>query len=147
MKGKVINVLTVCLVTLAVLSPELVVFGVIWQRHLELEKIQISKIFDESDNLNTRQNSFIDLEVTDTTSFLDLIEAKQELDVISFMEELSSLLKKYNFFVILQRLLLLIPIGIALSIFIYDRYLIYRAAIYKQQVEMLEKMWHYNVEK
>ncbi len=147
MKGKVINVLTVCLVTLAVLSPELVVFGVIWQRHLELEKIQIANKFDESDNLNTRQNTSINLEATDTTSFLDLIEAKQELDVMSFIEELSTLLNKYNFFVILQRLLLLIPIGIALSIFIYDRYLIYRAAIYKQQVEMLEKMWHYNVEK
>lgn len=147
MKGKVINVLTVCLVTLAVLSPEIVVFGVIWQRHLELEKIQVANTFDEFDNLNVIENTSIDLERTDTASFLDLIEAKQELDIINFVRELSTLLNKYNFFVILQRILLLIPIGIALSIFIYDRYLIYRAAIYKQQVQMLEKMWHYNVEK
>ncbi len=147
MKGKVINVLTVCLVTLAVLSPEIVVFGVIWQRHLELEKIQVANTFNEFDNFNFLENPSIYLEKTYTTSFLDSIEAKQELDIMSFVQELSALLDKYNFFVILQRLLLLIPIGIAISIFIYDRYLIYRAAIYKQQVQMLEKMWHNNVEK
>lgn len=40
MKAKLFNVLTVCVVTLAVLSPELVVFGIIWEKHLELVKSQ-----------------------------------------------------------------------------------------------------------
>ncbi|MHC5833502.1 MAG: hypothetical protein ACYT04_000000100295, partial [Nostoc sp.] len=40
MKAKLLNVLTVCVITLVMLSPGLVVFGIIWERHLELVKSQ-----------------------------------------------------------------------------------------------------------
>ena len=40
MKAKVLNVLTVCVITLTMLSPGLVVFGIIWERHLDLVKSQ-----------------------------------------------------------------------------------------------------------
>ena len=38
MKLKLLNVLTVCLVTLGVLAPALLVFGLIWERHIDLVK-------------------------------------------------------------------------------------------------------------
>jgi hypothetical protein len=146
MKGKVISILTVGLVTLAVLSPEIVVFGIIWQRHLEVEKIPntadtVTKFDVDIPNTHTY------LKFDENNSFLDLTEPKQELNAVNFIQDLSALLNKYNFFVILQRLLLLIPIGISISIFLYDRYLIYRTTVYKKQIEMLEKMWYFNIEK
>lgn len=142
MKGKVVSILTVGLVTLAVLSPEIVVFGIIWQRHLELEKIpNAADTFTKLDVDIPNTSTY--LKLSESNSFLDSIETKQELNAVSFLQELSALLDKYNFFLILQRLLLMIPIGISIMIFLYDRYLVHRATVYKQQVEMLEKMWHY----
>jgi hypothetical protein len=146
MKGKVVSILTVGLVTLAVLSPEIVVFGIIWQRHLELEKI--SNTADTFTKLNVDiPKTYTYLKSTDNKMVLHSFETKPELNTVNFIQELSTLLNKYNFFVILERFLLFIPIGISISIFLYDRYLVYRAAIYKEQVDMLEKMWHHNIEK
>ncbi len=142
MKGKVVSILTVGLVTLAVLSPEIIVFGIIWQQHLELDKIPNTAATFTSLNVEI-PNTYTYLKFTENKSVLHSFETNQELNAVSFVQELSTLLNKYNFFLILQRVLLFIPIGIAISIFLYDRYLIYRAAIYKEQVDMLEKMWHY----
>jgi hypothetical protein len=151
MKGKVVSILTVGLVTLAVLSPELVVFGIVWQRHLELEKIYNADTFttniDLDVNIPNTPNTRSYLKSDESNSFLHSFETQQKLNAVTFVQELSALLKKYSFFVILQRLLLFIPIGISITIFIYDRYLSYRATVYKEQVDMLEKMWHFNIEK
>jgi hypothetical protein len=40
MRVKVLNVLTVCAITLAVLSPEILVLSIVWGRHIELIKTQ-----------------------------------------------------------------------------------------------------------
>jgi hypothetical protein len=43
-------------------------------------------------------------------------------------------------------LVLATPICIGLGIIGYDRYLVYRAAVFKAQVEMLEKLWQQSIE-
>jgi hypothetical protein len=108
MKVKLLNVLTVCVVTLTVLSPTLVVCGVIWGRHTELVKTQnlpceVNKINSQSDITSLRQ-----------------------------MQSGSN---------ILQWLLVLTPICLGLGIIGYERYLVYRAAVFQAQVEMLERLW------
>ena len=41
---------------------------------------------------------------------------------------------------------LFIPFCIGTVIYFYDRYLVYRANIFQQQVEMLEKIWQQSLE-
>ena len=47
---------------------------------------------------------------------------------------------------ILQWLLVAVPIGIGLAILLYDRYLVYRSAVFRSQVEMLERLWQQSIE-
>ncbi|MEH2290251.1 hypothetical protein [Nostoc sp.] len=139
MKAKLLNLLTVCVIILAVLSPEIVVFGIIWERHLELVKSQ---------NLACEVNNTI----TDAPALALHIEGTHspQTSIQSFdrnvVHQMLTVAEQYKFATILQWFFLLTPICIGLGILFYDRYLVHRAAVLKEQVEMLERLWHQSIE-
>ncbi|MEH2068302.1 MAG: hypothetical protein V7K47_09065 [Nostoc sp.] len=138
MKAKLLNLLTVCIVTLAVLSPGLVVFGIIWERHLELL---------ESQNLACQVNKTSGaIAVTPQTESTPLSQTSIQSSDQNVVNQMVTIAEQYKFGTILQWFFLLIPICVGLGIIFYDRYLVYRAAIFKEQVEMLERLWQQSIE-
>ncbi len=113
MKAKLLKIFTVCLVTLAILSPEIAVFGIVWQQHLHLDKTNLF--------INDSNFKFTDTQ-TEENNFLFVVN-------------------KFKTIFILEFLLICIPASIGIGFLAYDKYLIYRAEVYRKQVEILEKMW------
>jgi len=54
--------------------------------------------------------------------------------------------EQYRLASILQWFVIITPIFVGLGIIVYDRYLVYRAAILKEQIEMLERLWQQSME-
>jgi hypothetical protein len=140
MKVKLLNVLTVCLVTLAVLSPGLVVFSLVWIRHTEFVKTQ--KLEFAANKINPTNTTLF------TTTTNQNLEAPHVSTQVSDQNIVNQLLtaEQYQLAVLLQWFILLTPVFIGLGIIVYDRYLIYRAAVLKEQIEMLEKLWQQSIE-
>jgi hypothetical protein len=142
MKLKICNVVTVGLVTLAVLSPGIMVFNLIFGEHIEFVKTQ--NLSSEVTNINKSY----------TTLFLpsqsiNILESLTEKNLTpnNFFLQLQMIVQQYKIITILQCLVFITPIGIGLGIIAYDRYLVYRAAVFKAQVEMLERLWQQSIEK
>jgi hypothetical protein len=141
LKVKLLNVLTVCLVTLAVLSPGVVVFSVVWGRHTELVKTQnlacvVNKNNSDNARLSTQTTSINPSPNQPNTKFSDCNVVNQILTAT----------EQYRLATLLQWLILLTPICIGLGILVYDRYLVYRAAVLKEQIAMLERLWQQSIE-
>ncbi|MEH2424320.1 MAG: hypothetical protein V7K48_26445 [Nostoc sp.] len=139
MKAKLLNVLTVCVVTLAVLSPELVVFGIVWERHLELVKSQNLACEVNKTSANTPA---LAPQTEGTHSPQTSIQSSDR----NVVYQMLTVAEQYKFATILQWFFLLTPIFVGLGILFYDRYLVYRAAVLKEQVEMLERLWQQSIE-
>ncbi|MBW4554908.1 MAG: hypothetical protein KME59_03030 [Trichormus sp. ATA11-4-KO1] len=136
MKVKLLNVLTVCLVTLVVISPGLVVFSIVWGRHLELVKMQNSVC--EFNKISTSNNVLIPQTANTNLSQYQTSIKISDRNVVNSLQ--------YKVVAILQWFALITPIFVGLGIIVYDRYLVYRAAILKEQVEMLERVWQQSIE-
>ncbi|MEH1797221.1 MULTISPECIES: hypothetical protein [unclassified Nostoc] len=139
MKAKVLNVLTVCVVTLAMLSPGLVVFGIIWERHLDLVK---SHNLAYEVNKTTKNSPALAPQIEVTHSPQTSIQSSDR----NVIHQMLTVAEKYKFAAILQWFFLLTPICVGLGILFYDRYLVHRAAVLKEQVEMLERLWRQSIE-
>lgn len=139
MKAKLLNVLTVCVITLAVLSPEIVVFGIIWERHLELVKSQ--NLAHEVNNTSANAPALAP-QTEGTHSPQTNIQSSDR----NVLHQMLTVAEQYKFATILQWFFLLTPICIGLGILFYDRYLVHRAAVLKEQVEMLERLWQQSIE-
>ncbi|MEH2105411.1 hypothetical protein [Nostoc sp.] len=139
MKAKLLNVLTVCVVTLAVLSPELVVFGIIWEKHLELVRSQ--NLAYEVNNTTTDAPALAS-QTEGTHSPQTNIQSSDR----NVVHQMLTVAEQYKFAAILQWFFLLTPICVGLGILFYDRYLVHRAAVLKEQVEMLERLWQQSIE-
>ncbi|MDZ8238073.1 MAG: hypothetical protein RMZ69_13005 [Nostoc sp. ChiQUE01a] len=138
MKAKFLNVLTVCVVTLAVLSPGLVVFGIIWERHIELL---------ESQNKTCQVNkTSAAIALTPQTENIPLPQTSIQASEQNLVNQMLTVTEQYKLGTILQWFFLLTPICVGLGIIFYDRYLVYRAAVLKEQVEMLERLWQQSIE-
>ncbi|QLE58200.1 hypothetical protein [Nostoc sp. TCL26-01] len=140
MKVKLLNFLTVCLVTLAVLSPGLAVFSVVWIKHIEFAKTQ--KLNNEVNNISQANT------ITSTTNPPQNLPPHLVSTQFSDQNAVNQLLSAeyYRLATILQWFILLTPIFIGLGIIIYDRYLVYRATVLKEQIEMLERLWRQSIE-
>jgi hypothetical protein len=136
MKFKLIKLITVCLVTLVVLSPVLAVFSVVWERHMDL--LETQDLTWGLSNLNAAHPKH------GVTNFSQ--DPVEKWPDASFIKQLLAFSEKYAIAHLVQWFFLFVPIGIAVIILVYDRYLIYRAAIFRQQVEMLERLWHQSIE-
>jgi ABC-type phosphate transport system permease subunit len=122
MKAKLLKIFTVCLVTFVILSPEIAVFGLVWQQHLYLEK---NNLIVHKNYLQNQQDILVH------KSFLQDDSDRSFLFIVN----------KYKTIFILESLLICIPVGIGISVFAYEKYLIYRAEVYRKQVAILEKIW------
>ncbi|WGV23930.1 hypothetical protein [Halotia branconii] len=137
MKVKFINVITVCLVTLAVLSPGLVVLSVVWERHIELVKTQqLACEFKGNTTLSPQIVS------TNSSQFQPNIQLSER----NTINQVMTAIEQYKLVAILQWFVLLTPIFVELGIIVYDRYLVYRAAVLQEQIEMLERLWQQGIE-
>ncbi len=136
MKVKLLNVFTVCVVTLAVLSPEILVFGVVWGRHLELVKTQNLPCETNQSHLTLQANSTHTTTSQTSTEFSDPTLVKP-IKIDAEQDELVHMM---------QWLFLLTPICVGLGIICYDRYLVYRATVLQEQIAMLERLWRHSIE-
>ncbi len=136
MKLKLLNCLTVCLVTLAILSPGLFVFGIVWEQHLSLVQTQyltcdvdLSRVGEYPSALNQRGT---------------LAHDNASREKVYYVEKFLDFLKQNKFFRRWRSLFLLLPILTGILIFGYDKYIVYRATVLQKQVEMLERLWHHS---
>ncbi|GAX37619.1 hypothetical protein [Nodularia sp. NIES-3585] len=141
MKFKLLNVLTVCLVTLVVLSPGLVVFSIVWGRHIEFVKMQ--NLACEINNYPPDNSALFSPEAGKS---LSQNQTKNEISDRNLVNRLLIAAEQYRLASILQWFVIITPIFVGLGIIVYDRYLVYRAAILKEQVEMLERLWQQSIE-
>ncbi|MBD6618995.1 hypothetical protein FNW02_25025 [Komarekiella sp. 'clone 1'] len=137
MRAKLLNVLTVCVVTLVVLSPELVVFGVVWERHINLV---------ESQNLTCKVNESSTWTPQPNGTHFSQSQASTKPSDRNVVNQMLTVAEQYKLATILQWFFVLTPICLGLGIIFYDRYLFYRAAVLKEQVEMLERLWQQSIE-
>ncbi|AFY30667.1 hypothetical protein [Calothrix sp. PCC 7507] len=142
MKVKLLNILTVCIVTLCFLSPAILVFSVVWGRHIELVKTQslacgVSEICLEDDTLSLQYEGM-------NTSQAPEADIENSLHTLDHQK--LTVVEQYQLAIILQWFFLLIPIFFGVGIIVYDRYLVYRAAVFQEQVEMLERLWRQSIE-
>jgi hypothetical protein len=149
MKVKVLNFIVVGLFTLLVISPGILVFNIVWEKHLEF--INMQNLLCDIEN-NYTGNSQITLpeasrnlsqhqrnnQMSDNKA---LLQADRNL-----VNRLLVITQQYRLASILQWFVLITPVFVGLGIIIYDRYLAYRAAILKEQVEILEKLWQESIE-
>jgi len=141
MKVKLLNVLTVCVVTLAVLSPALLVFSIVWGRHIELVKAQnlICQV-----NNNSGTNNFL----LPQSEGVDSSQSQPSISISNQNLKSQNLtpVEQYQLATIMQWFFLLTPIFVGLGIIVYDRYLVYRNAVFQEQVKMLERLWQQSIE-
>jgi hypothetical protein len=140
MKVKLLNVLTVFLITFTVLSPGLIIFSVVWVRHIEFVKTQ--KLTFAVNNINPADTT---LSTANTTQNLELPQVSTQISDRNIVNQLLTA-EQYKLAVLLQWFVLLTPIFIGLGIIVYDRYLVYRAAVLREQIEMLERLWQQSIE-
>jgi ABC-type phosphate transport system permease subunit len=123
MKIKLQKVFIVCLVTLAVFSPGLMVFSIIWQRHLEFIKTQ-----SITQNLNFDNYQHYNASDDSSPGIIDLF---QQPNIVIFF----------------QWLLFGVPISMGIMLFLYERYLIRRATTHQQNVDMLERLYQQDIKR
>lgn len=139
MNSKLVNVFAVCLITLAVLFPSLIMFGVVWEKHIEFVETQ-QNISNYHQNVNTECSTLM-LEINSpmesdcSHSYLNSSETNPRISDRSQTNHLW------------RWVFLFLPFCPIVLICLYDRYLVYRAHIFQKQVEMLEKLWQQSLEK
>jgi len=141
MKVKFLNVLTVSLVTLALISPGIIVFAMVWGQHKEFVKTQ--NLSCELQKINIASPALVPQTKIINTQ-LSLVKSKPSDH--NFLYQLKVTAKKYKLATILQWIFLVTPICIGVGIIAYDRYLVYRAAVLKEHIAMLERMWEQSIE-
>ncbi|MBD2433186.1 MULTISPECIES: hypothetical protein [Fischerella] len=151
MRLQISKFLTVCLLTLIVLSPELVVVSVAWEQHMQLVEIQhLSCKVEQIQTgvfriLGSQNTDLLTLEqecqnFTQDTNNIKIFDT-------NFLHILLTYTQLYKIVDLLKWFFLLFPIVLGIFFFLYDRYLVYRAGIFQQQVEMLERLWQESIEK
>ncbi|MGB3760687.1 MAG: hypothetical protein WBA07_30655 [Rivularia sp. (in: cyanobacteria)] len=139
MNSKLVNVCAVCLITLALLLPATTVFGVVWEKHLEFVKTQ-QNISTYSQTIENECSASL----LQTDSLINNDYSKLHLNS---NEKKLNLSDKYQIRNLGRWIFLFVPFCIGTAIYLYDRYLVYRANLFQQQVEMLEKLWQQSLEK
>jgi len=128
MKLKLINVFAVCLITLTVLFPSLTVFGLVWEKHLNFVEQQNISLYNKS--IESECSAFEIQTNFPTNNHVNL-----------------NLSNNYQIRHLWRWLFLFIPFCMVVAIYVYDRYLVCRAHMHQQQIEMLEKLWQQSLEK
>jgi hypothetical protein len=137
MKFTLLNLLTVSLVTFVAIAPDLLVLGIVWEKHLEYVQTQhlvsdVKTVMPEIDAVVYIQNKA--LETSNNKNIINYSYA-------DFSEPLLTSEGQDMMLKILLGVFFFIPICLWLVIYAYDKYLIHRAAVYQQRVAFLERLW------
>ncbi len=150
MRLQISKFLIVCLLTLIVLSPELVVLSVVWEQHIQLVEIQ-----HLSCKVEQIQAGVFSIFGNQNTNLLTLDQECQnfaqdaatiKIFNANFLHILLTPTQLYKVVNCLKWFFLLFPIGLGIFCFLYDRYLVYRATVFQQQVDKLERLWQESIE-
>lgn len=150
MRLPIYKFLTVCLLTLIVLSPELVVLSVVWEQHMQL--VEIQNLTCKVEQIQTGVFRILGSQNTDLLTLEQECQnftqdaATIKIFDTNFLHILLTPAQLYKVVDLLKWFFLLFPIGLGIFFFLYDRYLVYRAAIFQEQVKMLERLWQESIE-
>jgi hypothetical protein len=141
MKRKFFEILTVSLITLAILFVPLAVFARIWQLHLEFVN-HTAVVAKPNQQPGPRDRSA-------TTQIATLESPPQFSKLIRDETETTSLLRTVQRAIIINlilELVVFIPLGFGLGIFWQSWYRTYRSALFQKQVAKLEKLWQQSIQ-
>ncbi|MFQ4141642.1 hypothetical protein [Chlorogloeopsis sp. ULAP02] len=146
MKLKILKFLTVSLLTLIVLSPELVVLSVVWEQHMQLVETR-DFMYENNSSIASSQNAPTMIFQKKSEKYTQDLVGIKIFDA-NFLKSQLFLIQLYKYKIIsfFKWFFLLFPICLGILIFLYDRYLVYRATVFQRQVDILEKLWHESIE-
>jgi hypothetical protein len=133
-----------------VLSPELVVLSVVWEQHMQL--VEIQNLTCKVEQIQTGVFRILGSQNTDLLTLEQECQnftqdaATIKIFDTNFLHILLTPAQLYKVVDLLKWFFLLFPIGLGIFFFLYDRYLVYRAAIFQEQVKMLERLWQESIE-
>lgn len=135
MKVKLLNILTVCCIALVFLAPDIAVCGAVWEKHLELTQSD-NLVFPPSQSSEVYADTVPEL-VNDTAIFTySYLNSSEQLLNQTQQKQIARMLLWFFSFM---------PIGTWIGIIMYDKYQAYRTAVYRRQVELLERMWQQSI--
>ncbi|GAC1492885.1 MAG: hypothetical protein NVS2B14_05780 [Chamaesiphon sp.] len=125
-KAKFFNLITVCLATSGLLAPAQVAFGYSTERQINLEQAQHLACVKEGQHL------LCNVEPQGAVVSPSSIDIVLPLPNPAQQKSIANILLWFSY---------ILPCGICLGIFLYDRYCATRTAALQQQIEVLEKLW------
>ena len=141
MNSKLVNVFAVCLITVVLIFPSLAVFGLVWEKHLEFVTTQQNILTYNQTIGNECSASLLQSNSLINNDYSQLYTSNE-----TNLEKNHYLSDKHQIRNLGRWIFLFVPFCIGTAIYLYDRYLVYRANIFQQQVEMLEKLWQQSLE-
>lgn len=159
-KLKLFNLLTLCLATSGLLAPSRAAFAYSVQQQMNADKVQHLVCVKEEQRLvcevdRSRESKAPQDAATDSESTSDQ-EAVKSNEAAEFVQSsgvtgTQQLLTPDQQGAIANILLgfiyLVLPSGLCLGIFLYNRYSTYRTAMLHKQVETLERLWNQSTQK
>lgn len=152
MKFKLFNFLTICLATSGLLAPAGAAFG--YSKEGQIKEVQHLVCVKEDGHLVCEVEKSREGETPADEQLLRESTPKQEAvksdkatdspkssTTSAFLQPLTPAQQGTIANIILGFLYLVLPSGLCLGIFLYDKYCAYRAAVLHKQVEFLEKLW------
>lgn len=137
-KLKLLKFLTVCLVTLGVLAPALLTFGLIFKQHINIQAAR-HLVYELSNGSQGDRHYIANRKTIESHQQIERLNACTTTLAGQLVPTEQKDLLKFIFFVL--------PSGLCLAIFLYDRYCVYRTALLKEQVEMLERLWQQSMQR
>jgi|GEM_PF-3334485 len=136
MKFTLLNLLTVSLVTFAVISPDLLVLAVVWDKHMDLVENQYLVSPGKTVSGEHQSVSYINTATESSQPANQINYSYADLTEPLMTFEAEAILLKITLGV-----LFFLPLFIWSLILIHQKYMVYRASIYQKKVEFLERMW------
>ncbi len=151
MKFKLFNILTICLATSGLLAPATATFGQNVGRKINLESAEHLVCVKEEQHLlcdveNSRQRDKKEAGNQAAVKLAKVSVPLKSSTVTVVGQLLSPAQQKTIANMILGFSYLVLPCGLALGIFLYDKYFVYRSAVLNEQIEFLERLWKQSTE-
>ena len=147
MKFKFFNLLTVCLATSGLLAPAQSAFGDIVEPQMNTEPQhfvcvkQAQHFVCDLENSGKRDRSLASNQ--GSVNEAKATESLNSSNVVTVVPSLTPTQQESvaNIFIWLTYLL---PLGLGLGLFLYDKYWAYRSAVLHKQIDLLERLWQYS---
>lgn len=143
MKLKIVKIITVCLITLGVITPSLVTFGLIYEQH-SFQKLHYVVYKFQGIHEGVHKSIF-NYKITDSQKDFGRL-ACSAANITSQLTNTPVNQQKAIAIFLLQLIFIIFPISLALGTLLYNRYCIYRTAVFKDKVQMLERMWQQSIQ-